>query len=424
MGGHMNQQRRRVVVTGLGAITPLGNSVEAFWHDLLAGKSGIAPVTKFNSEGYPVRIAAEVKGFEPDAYIERKDSIRMDEFAQYAVAAGLQAVQDARLGKEMYARDRVGVVIGTGLGGLRNLFEGKAVLETRGPAKGSPYFLPSVLPNMATGWLSILLGAQGPSSCVATACAAGAHAIADAATAIRLGHADCMIAGGAEATILPIAFAGFAALRALSSRNDEPERASRPFDRQRDGFVMGEGAGVVVLEEFEQAWARGAHIYAELSGYGVSSDAHHPTASLPDGEAAARAITLALADAGLDPGGIDYINAHGTSTPLNDVSETKAIKRAFGDAAYRLAVSSTKSQTGHLLGAAGAVEAIATVLVIENATIPATMNYEVPDPECDLDYVPNEARRRPVRAALSNAFAFGGTNVVLAFEAPKRRSVE
>ena len=403
---------RRVVVTGLGVVSPIGVGVDAFWDALLRGESGIGPITRFDPGRLPVRIAGEVRGFDPVAHLPRRDVVRTDPFVQFALVAARQAVADAKLDVEVLGA-RVGVSIGTAMGGVGTLIATWDTLVRDGADMVSPYAMPALLPNMAAGWVSMRIGARGPIGSPSTACAAGNQAIGDALRAIQRGEADAMLAGGADALVHPIVIGSFCALRALSTRNDEPQRASRPFDRDRDGFVLGEGAGMLVLEEREAARARGAHAYAELVGYGLTADAHHPTAPSVDGPA--RAIALALADAGLRPDEVDYVNAHGTSTPHNDVNETRAIHQVFGDHARRLAVSSTKSMTGHLIGAAGAVEAIATALAVERDLVPPTMNYETPDPECDLDYVPNRARRATVRAALSNAFAFGGTNAILAF---------
>jgi len=404
----------RVVVTGLGAVTPLGVGVSSLWQGLLDGTSGIRHITRFDTQGYPSQIAGEVKDFEPLDYMEKKEVLRTDTFVQYALAASLLAVQDADLQMKYEDCDRVGVIVGTGMGGLSTLMKGYHVLLKHGPSRVSSYTLPALIPNMAAGCIAMRLRARGPNSCISTACAAGSHAIGDAFRLIRLGEVEVMIAGGAEAVIEPVAIAGFSALRALSTRNDEPERASRPFDKDRDGFVLGEGAGIVILEELEHARRRGARIYAELAGYGLSADAHHATEPSSDGPA--RAMSLALRNAGLRPEDIDYINAHGTSTPHGDRAETLAIKSAFGAHASRLVISSIKSMIGHLLGAAGSVEAITTVLTVQRGICPPTINYEMPDLECDLDYVPNRARSVPVRAALSNSFAFGGTNSVLAFK--------
>ncbi len=409
---------RRVVVTGLGAVTPLGPSVPALWEGLTAGRSGVGRITRFDAGRQRSQIAGEVKGFDPLQVMDKKDLLRMDLFVQYALAASAQAVADAGLKVPDGTGERMGVIVGTGMGGVPKLMESHHILMERGPERTIlPYMLPALIPNMAAGYISMRFGARGPNSAVSTACAAGSHAIGDAFRLIQRGEADVMLAGGSEGLITPIVFCGFDSLRALSARNDAPERASRPFDAGRDGFVMGEGAGLLVLEEREHALARGARIQAELCGYAMTADAHHPTAPAPDADGPARAMALALADAGFRPEAVDYVNAHGTSTPFNDANETLAIKRVFGPHAARLAVSSIKSMIGHLLGAAGAMAAISTVLTLREGVLPPTINYETPDPQCDLDYVPNTARRAPVRAALVNAFAFGGTNAVLAFRA-------
>jgi 3-oxoacyl-[acyl-carrier-protein] synthase II len=414
---------RRVVVTGLGALTPVGNTVEEFWAGLTHGRSGIGPITKFDASGrtesgeprFPTRIAGEVRGFDPLAYVDKKEARRLDPFLQYAMACSVMAVQDAALDTGKVDATRFGVLIGSGIGGISTLLEWHQVMLTKGPDRVSPFFIPMLIVNMASGLVSMRFGAKGPNSSVVTACATGNHAIGDAGKLIQRGVADVMIAGGAEAIIVPLTIAGFCAMKAMSTRNDEPEKASRPFDAHRDGFVCGEGGGVLVLEALEHARARDARIYAEVVGYGLTGDAHHMTAPDPDGDGAARAMDGALRDAGLAPADVGYINAHGTSTPYNDKFETLAIKRVFGDHARRLAVSSTKSMTGHLLGAAGGIEAIATVLALHHGLLPPTINYETPDPECDLDYVPNQARKQDVEVALSNAFGFGGTNATLAF---------
>jgi 3-oxoacyl-[acyl-carrier-protein] synthase II len=403
---------RRVVVTGMGIVSPLGLGVDAFWDALVRGVSGIGPITRFDAARLPSRIAGEVRDFDPLAHLPRRDVVRTDAFIQYALVAAKEAVGNAKLQVEPQA-ERVGVMIGTALGGITTLIRTNDTLRNEGPEAVSPYALPGLLPNLAAGWVSMRTGARGPIGSPSTACAAANQAIGDAFRAIQRGEADVMLAGGTDALIHPLVVASFCTLRALSSRNSEPARASRPFDRERDGFVIAEGAAVLVLEEREAARARGAHVYAELAGFGVTADAHHPTAPSTDGPV--RAMALALADARLGAEDIDYVNAHGTSTPQNDANETSAIHRVFGAHARRLAVSSTKSMTGHLIGAAGAVEAIATVLAIERNLLPPTINYETPDPECDLDVVPNQARSAPVRAAISNAFAFGGTNAILVF---------
>jgi len=395
----------------------VGVGHEAFWQALVAGKSGISHIAQFDCRGYATRIAGEARDFDPREWMEPKAAKRMDRFAQFAVAAALTACQDAGLSIDDSNADRVGVIVGSGIGGIWTWEHQFDALRNRGPDRVSPFFVPMMIANMAAGQVSIVLGAKGPGSCVTTACASGAHAIGDAFQILRRGEADVMLAGGSEAAITPMGIAGFGALRALSTRNDEPERASRPFDALRDGFVMGEGAGVLVLETEGHAVARGAHIYGELVGYGMSADAFHITEPAPEGDGPARAMQAALRSAGMRPEEVDYINAHGTGTPLNDRVETKAIHTVFGGHAGRLAVSSTKSMTGHLLGAAAAVEMVATVLACYHSIIPPTINYENPDPECDLDYVANRAREAPVRAALCNAYGFGGQNAVLAVKA-------
>jgi len=406
---------RRVVVTGLGAVTPVGNTVEEFWTAICEGRSGIGPITKFDATTYPARFAAEVRGFDPLRWMEKKEVKKMDPFIHYALAAGVMAVEDARLDFAKEDPVRCGSLIGSGIGGMTAILDSHKVLLERGPDRVSPFFIPSIIINMASGHLSIRYGIKGPNSAVVTACATGNHAIGDALKIIQRGDADVMLAGGTEACILGLALAGFCSIKAVSTRNDAPEKASRPFDRDRDGFVMGEGAGVVVLETLEHAVRRDARIYAEVIGYGMTADAYHMTAPDPDGDGATRAMALTLQDAAVDPTQVGYINAHGTSTPYNDKTETLAIKRVFSDHAQRLAVSSTKSMTGHLLGAAGGIEAIATVLALYHGILPPTINYETPDPECDLDYVPNQARKQQVEVALSNGFGFGGTNATLAF---------
>ena len=407
--------RRRVVVTGLGALTPVGNSTDEFWSAITQGRSGIGPITKFDSTGYPTRIAGEVREFDPLTYVDKKEARRLDPYLQYAIACAAMAVEDASLDVSKVDGTRFGVLIGSGIGGIQTLLETHKTLLDRGPDRVSPFFIPMMIVNMASGLVSMRFGAKGPNSAVVTACATGNHALGDALRIIQRDDADVMIAGGAEAIIVPLTIAGFCAMKAMSTRNDEPTRASRPFDAGRDGFVCGEGGGVLILEALEHAQRRDARIYAEIIGYGMTGDAHHMTAPDPTGDGAARAISAALTDARLDASAVGYINAHGTSTEYNDKFETLAIKRVFGDHAYRLAVSSTKSMTGHLLGAAGGVEAIATVLALHHGLLPPTINYEVPDPACDLDYVPNQARKQDVEFALSNAFGFGGTNATLAF---------
>ncbi|MBI3002782.1 MAG: beta-ketoacyl-ACP synthase II [candidate division NC10 bacterium] len=409
--------KRRVVVTGLGAVSPIGTGVESFWEALKAGVSGVGRITRFDPTGFDCQIAAEVKGFDPLNWVEKKDARKMDTFIHYAIAAAAMAVEGAQLKVTEEDQGRVGVLIGTGMGGIPILVEEQKRLLERGPGRVSPFFIPSIITNLASGWISIAYGAKGPNSCVSTACATGNHAIGDSFRIIQRGEADVMIAGGTEAVIVPLTIAGFAVMRALSTRNDEPARASRPFDKDRDGFVMGEGAGVVILEALETAVRRGAPILAEVIGYGMSADAHHITAPAPEGQGAVRSMQAALEDGGVRPDEVDYINAHGTSTPYNDRNETQAIKRLFGAHASRLAVSSTKSMTGHLLGAAGGIEAVATVLTLRRGILPPTINYETPDPDCDLDYVPNKPREASVRVALSNSFGFGGTNATLVFRA-------
>lgn len=406
--------KKRVAITGIGVISPVGIGKDSFWEALKAGRSGIGPVTRFATDGFPTRIAGEVKGFDPAAYMDKRDIKRMDRFAQYAVAASKMAVADAGLDLEKEERERIGVVLGTGIGGTETFEEQHQILLERGPGRISPFFIPMMIANMGAAQIAIQLGLGGLNYTVVNACAASANALGAALRTIQWGEAEIVISGGAEASVTPMALGGFCAMKALSTRNEEPERASRPFDRLRDGFVLGEGAGVLVLEELEHARKRGARIYAELAGYGCTADAYHITAPAPDAEGAARAMRLALADAGLAPEDVAYINAHGTSTDLNDRLETEAIKKVFGPRAYALAISSTKSMTGHLLGAAGAVELIATVLAVEEGVVPPTINYEHPDPACDLDYVPNAARRLDIEAALSNSLGFGGHNVTLA----------
>src|SRR5512139_1564996 len=403
----------RVVVTGLGAVAPNGIGVEQFWDNLIRGVSGIAAITRFDASKHDVRIAGEVKGFDPLQWIEKKEVRKMDLFIQYAIAAAQMAFDDAGLKVVDDNRERMGVFVGTGMGGIPALEESHKILMERGPGRVSAFFIPSIITNLGSGQISMRFGMKGPNSCVCTACATGNHAIGDSFRILQHGEADVMIAGGSEAVITPLTIAGFAAMRALSTRNDEPARASRPFDKGRDGFVMGEGSGIMVLETLEHAQRRGARVYAELLGYGMSADAHHMTVPALDG--AVRSMRLCLQDSGLSPGAIDYVNAHGTSTPVGDVNETQAIKEVFGEHARNLAVSSTKSMTGHLLGAAGGIESVITVLSIFKGMLPPTINYETLDPECDLDYVPNTARVAQVRAALTNSFGFGGTNASLIF---------
>ncbi len=407
----------RVVVTGLGVVSPIGNDLSTFWSNLLAGKSGVGPLTRFDANSFATefttRIAAEVKDFDPLAFIDKKEARKMDIFIQYAIAAAKMAVEHAELNLEAEDKDEVGVYIGSGIGGMNTIEANAKILFERGPKRVSPFFIPMLIANMASGQVSIQFGAKGPNSASVTACSSGTHSIGEAFRILQRGEAQVMITGGTEATITPLSFAGFCSAHAMSTRNDDPERASRPFDKERDGFVMGEGAGILVLETLEHALARGANIIAELVGYGMTADAHHVTAPAPEGEGARRSMFRALKDAGLEPTAVNYINAHGTSTDLNDKFETMAIKGAFGEHAYKLAVSSTKSMTGHLLGAAGGVEAIVLAKTLQDQVIPATINYESPDPDCDLDYVPNEARKANVRVALSNSLGFGGHNATI-----------
>ena len=409
---------RRVVVTGVGLVSPLGIGTAETWRGLVAGRSGAGPITRFDASDFSSRIACEVKGFDPLDYADRRDARKMDTFIQYALAASLFAAEDAGLETPLADPDRVGVVISSGIGGFETIEREHRKLLEKGPRRISPFFVPAMVVNLAAGWVSIRLGARGPNSAMATACSAGAHAVGEAFRLIRHGHADVMVAGGAEATITPMCIGGFASMKALSTRNDEPERASRPFDRDRDGFVVGEGAGILVLEERKEALARGATLYAEVLGYGMSGDAFHITAPSEDGSGAVRVMQAALAEAGASPEDVDAVNAHGTSTPLNDRIETAAIRRVFGGHADRLAVSSTKSMTGHLLGGAGGLEAGIACLTLRHQTLPPTINYETPDPDCDLDNVPNTARPATVRSVLSNSFGFGGTNVSLLFRHP------
>lgn len=409
---------RRVVVTGVGLVSPLGIGTRETWDGLLAGRSGAGRITRFDASDFSSRIACEVKGFDPLNYADRRDARKMDTFIQYALAASLFAAEDAGLETPLADPDRVGVVISSGIGGFETIEREHRKLLEKGPRRISPFFVPAMVVNLAAGWVSIRLGARGPNSAMATACSAGAHAVGEAFRLVRHGHADVMVAGGAEATITPMCIGGFASMKALSTRNDEPERASRPFDRDRDGFVVGEGAGILILEEREQALARGVTLYAEVLGYGMSGDAYHITAPAEDGGGAVRVMRAALAEAGAAPEDVDAVNAHGTSTPLNDRIETAAIRRVFGEHADRLAVSSTKSMTGHLLGGAGGLEAGISCLTLRHQTLPPTINHETPDPDCDLDIVPNAARPAAVRSVLSNSFGFGGTNVSLLFRHP------
>jgi 3-oxoacyl-[acyl-carrier-protein] synthase II len=405
--------RKRVVVTGMGCISPLGNDVQTTWNNLLAGKSGVDLITHYDASEYKTRFAAEVKGFDGDRLFGSREARRMDRFAQFAVATSRQAVEDAGLQINDHNRDSIGVVIGTGIGGLNTLFEQMRVFIERGPSRVSPFLVPMMLPDTGPGMVAIHLGVRGPNLAVVTACATGTNAVGEAAEVIRRGQAEVMLAGGTEAAIIPLAMAGLSVMTALSSRNEDPQGASRPFDAQRDGFVMGEGAAVLVLESLEYAQARGAKILAEVSGYGVTNDAYHISAPAENGSGAARCMQMALDNAELSKDKIDYINAHGTSTPLNDKSETAAIKTVFGELAYQIPISSTKSMTGHLLGASGAVEAVIAVKTIQDCLVAPTINYQYPDPVCDLDYVPNIYRSVQVEHVMSNSFGFGGHNATI-----------
>ncbi len=407
---------RRVVITGIGLVSPLGLTTAANWEAVLAGRSGIAPITRFDAAGFETRFAGEVKNFDPANYLEKKEIKKMDRFIYYAIAASDEALADSGLKITPANAERVGVVVGSGMGGLETLSNNENVLQQKGPNRVSPFFIPGCVINLAPGQISIRTGAQGPNFSPVSACATGTHAIGEAFHIIKRGEADAIIAGGAEATITPVAMAGFINLTALSSRNDAPEKASRPFDAERDGFVMGEGAGILILEELEHAIERGAPIYAEVAGFGMNSDAYHITSPIPDGSGAARCMTLAVKSAGARLDEVDYINAHGTSTPVNDAMETKAIKMAFGEHARKVLVSSTKSMTGHLLGAAGGVETAFSALALRHQIAPPTINLEHPDPECDLDYVADGARKADLRIAISNSFGFGSTNACIALK--------
>ena len=400
----------------MGMITPTGNTVDSAWENVCQGRSGVGKITRFDASELQTQIAGEVKGFDPEVYIDKKDMKRMDLFIQYSLAASEMAVRDADLTIDQSNGGRVGVIVGTGLGGLPTIEKYHKVLMERGPGRITPFFIPMLIANLAAGHIAIRFGAKGPNTCIVTACATGAHCIGDSMRAIKYGDADVVITGGTEANLTPLCVAGFNVMRAISVRNDEPERASRPFDRDRDGFVVAEGAGILILEELEHAKRRGApKIYAELAGYGYNGDAYHITAPAPEGDGAARCMEMALADAHITPDDVDHINAHGTSTVLNDVTETQAIKRVFGNRAGKVPISATKSMTGHLLGAAGSVEAIFSVLSIRDGIMPPTINLENQDPECDLDYVPQKAREGKVDVVLSNAFGFGGANAALVF---------
>ncbi len=410
--------RRRVVVTGLGLVAPVGLNVKSSWDNILAGKSGIQPITHFDVSGFTTRFGGPIYGFDPTDYVSEKDAKKMDKFIHYGMAAGCQAIADSGLTIDDSNRRRIGVAIGSGIGGITGIENNHEIYRTKGPRRISPFFVPANIINMVAGDLSIKFGLQGPNYSIVSACATGTHNIGEAGLMIRHGYVDVMVAGGAEMGTSPVGLGGFAAARALSTRNEDPERASRPFDRDRDGFVLSDGAGVVVLEEYERAAARGATIYAELVGFGMNSDAYHMTSPSEDGAGAAECMRLAMEDAGVNPEQIQYINAHGTSTPAGDAAETRAVKRAFGERAFQVAVSSTKSMTGHMLGAAGGAEAIFSILAIRDQVAPPTINYETPDPACDLDCVPNTAREMRIEYALSNSFGFGGTNGTLIFRRP------
>lgn len=409
-------EKRRVVVTGVGLVTPLGIGVAESWKGLVEGRSGIGRITQFDASAFPTRIAGEIEGFNPEDYIEPKEVKKMDRFIHLAVAASDMAVRDSGLKVTEANAEKVGVIIGAGMGGLPAIEHYHTVLLEKGPRRITPFFIPMLIINLASGQVSIKFGAKGPNSAVATACATGSHSIGDAYRIIQRGEADAMIAGGTESVITALGIGGFNAMKALSVRNDEPEKASRPFDRDRDGFVMGEGAGVMILESLGHALSRGARIYAEVSGYGMTADAYHITSPAPEGEGAARCMEIALRDGGIRPSEVDYINAHGTSTRYGDELESSAVKKVFGEHAHKLAISSTKSMTGHLLGAAGGVEAVICILSMLNNIVPPTINLDNPDPQCDLDYVPHKARQMTVNCAMSNSFGFGGTNACLIFK--------
>ncbi|RCK75815.1 MAG: 3-oxoacyl-[acyl-carrier-protein] synthase, KASII [Ignavibacteriae bacterium] len=411
----MNNNKRRVVITGLGAVTPIGNNVDDFWKNLIAGKSGVGKITGFDTKDYDTKIAAEIKGFDPTLYIDKKSVKRMDPFTHYALASAEMAYQDSNLNLEKEDKDRIGVIFGSGIGGMWTYYYQTRELFFNGPQRVSPLFVPMMISDIAAGYISMRYGIKGPNYATTSACATSSHAIASSFLHIQRGDADVMFCGGSEAAICPIGIAGFNSMKAMSTRNDEPEKASRPFDSLRDGFVMGEGGAVLVLEELEHALNRGAKIYAELNGIGLTADAYHITAPAPGGEGAVRSMSIAIKDANLQPTDVDYINAHGTSTPLNDKTETEAIKTVFGEHAYKLLISSNKSMIGHLLGAAGAVEAVATIKTITDSIVPPTINLENPDPECDLNYVPNVAIKKEIKAAISNTFGFGGHNASLLF---------
>ncbi|MHB9094758.1 MAG: beta-ketoacyl-ACP synthase II [Eubacteriales bacterium] len=405
--------KKRVVITGVGMVTSIGTGKDVFWESLVNGKSGIVPISRFDASELPARIAGEVRDFDPLNYLDKKEARRMDRYTHFACGATRIALEDAGLNPESVDSERVGVLIGSGVGGIETVEEQARILVSKGPGRISPFFVPAMIANIAGAQIAINYGFKGPNMTTVSACASSTNAAGEALRLIQNGEVDVMVTGGAEAPVIPLAMAGFCALRALSTRNDEPEKASRPFDKERDGFIMGEGAGILIFESLEHARARGAYIYAEVAGYGVTCDAYHITATDPEGTGAAKAMEIAVRDAGLAPGDVDYINAHGTSTPIGDVSETLAVKRLFGDYAGKLAISSTKSMTGHLLGAAGGIETIICALAIERGVIPPTINYEYPDPDCDLNYVPNKCLQKEVKVAMSNSFGFGGHNATI-----------
>ncbi|MEL6157933.1 MAG: beta-ketoacyl-ACP synthase II [Cyanobacteria bacterium J06623_5] len=409
-------EKKRVVITGMGAITPIGNTLETYWQGLMNGANGIGKISAFDASQHGSQIAGEVKGFDPLDYMERKDIKRSARFAHFAIAGSKQALTDAKLEITDLNAEQIGVMIGTGIGGIQVMEDQQEIYLSRGPSRCSPFMIPMMIANMAAGLTAIHTGAKGPNSCSVTACAAGSNAIGDAFRLVQGGYAQAMICGGTESAVTPLTFAGFSSMRAMSTRNDDPEHASRPFDKDRDGFVLGEGCGILILEELEHALSRGARIYAEMVGYGMSCDAYHMTGIAPGGEGAVRAIRLALKDGGLSPEDVSYINAHGTSTPVNDPNETAAIKTVLGEHAHKITVSSTKSMTGHLLGGSGGIEGVAAVMAVANDRVPPTINLENPDPACDLDYVANHSREQPVNVVLSNSFGFGGHNVTLAFK--------
>ncbi|MBI9073680.1 MAG: beta-ketoacyl-ACP synthase II [Melioribacteraceae bacterium] len=408
--------KRRVVITGLGALTPIGNNLEEFWQGLKEGRSGAGMITRFDTENFATKFACELKDFDVSEYIDKKEAKRMDRFTQYALAASTMAMEDSGINLEEVNREKFGVVFGSGIGGMETFEAQHSAFVNGGPRRVSPFFVPMMISDIAPGHISIKYGLKGPNYGVVSACATASHAIGDALMLIQTGRADLMVTGGAEGAITQMSISGFNAARAISTNNDAPETASRPFEKNRNGFVMGEGSGALILEEYEHAKARGAKIYAEICGFGFTGDAHHVTAPAPEHEGAQRSMKAALADSGIEPKDIDYINAHGTSTQLNDLNETQAIKKVFGDYAYEVSISSTKSMTGHLLGAAGAIESIASILAIRNSLIPPTINFEEPDPECDLDYTPNVAKEKEIKYAISNTFGFGGHNASLVFK--------